>query len=196
MDKWMPIAISAFSVLTAIWTFQKGRKSSVAKDRLFIAVGPAFLMLEPYLYKPITEKAVLSAYISTISFIRKESLLAGCQLYRYSPSGINQNDYMSFCKQLDSEYDKLCRSVGIALRSFSYRANHGQPQGIFRWAMFIIKNLIVFVVVLFALMTYAGFVMLKFEESVNAGQLMSAVIYSIPLILIVICVYIDAVRGK
>lgn len=122
--------IAILTALVTIWIFEKGNGKEIAKERLEKVISPCYEILYPHFYKPFNSD-VRDAFERAKSIIEKEPLLAGGVIrtvFENQPFDGNHRDikYDNLCRTLDSEYHRLCKKVGIPVRSWYDRRIKGK----------------------------------------------------------------------
>lgn len=120
-------------ILTILAT-RNSNKVEAAKDRLKLAYHPLFLSIEPHLYKKVNMSDITDFLDVFDEIDRQHSLLIYPSL-RYwvkliksnnKNADISEDTWFSVCDYINKDYDILCRTAFMPMRSTAYRLNKHQ----------------------------------------------------------------------
>lgn len=161
----LTILISISSIITtiiiAIYVFKKEPSKTYIKKRYEKVIFPIYNTFEPFLYNPNITDSLKKAYGQCQTIISANKMIAGGNLLFLFDKPLNKYNVYRISKEIDKEYDKSCRNLGIQKRSLNYK-------------MYLIKNvpkrylikyiirghlpLIIFVLLLFLIIFFVRFI--------------------------------------
>lgn len=123
-NQFITALVSISSIVLALVSFIRSRRVSQSEARLKQVVSPLFDLLEPFMLSNMEYPSV-ETVSSVTDLINKNLLLSGGKIRDFFDLSREAPDftkrYLSLCNIIDREYDELCRSLGIPLRSTKYR---------------------------------------------------------------------------
>ncbi|MBI4855822.1 MAG: hypothetical protein HY818_03655 [Acetobacterium woodii] len=153
------ILVFIVGMLTAIIT-KNSNKYDSARVRLDNAYHPLFMEIEPYLFKTPPKEFVLKFIVFFNEINTKQSLYfyptIRLRIALLEKEVISDQDYsqtwLIICNRINSDYDKLCKTCHMPLRSTSYRLNKNQYETKFKMYLGMVKTQILQIILFFTLL--------------------------------------------
>lgn len=127
----LTILISLSSVITtiiiAIYVFKKEPSKTYIKERYEKVIFPIYIAFEPFLYSRNITEPIKKAYEQCQAIINNNKMIAGGNLLFLFDIPLDKYTVYRISREIDKEYDKSCKKLGIQKRSLNYR-------------MYLIKN--------------------------------------------------------
>ena len=116
----------------------------LAQERLEKIINPIFELTESYMYKKSDSLSEITKY-KIINIAKCNLPLSGGILMAYSnnESLSKKEDITAFLRYIDKEYDQLCKTLGIPLRSDYYRASKYKFKYCFTHYLAIVGKLLI-----------------------------------------------------
>lgn len=164
--------IALMGVLVSVLSSRRSRNFSTSKEYLEKVVSPIFEICEKFLMKK--SKAIKSSEAEKIFKIIDENLLISGGKFRewrfkleseFKKNGrLQAKTQEHFLNFVDSEYDKTCRQVGIALRPWRYRTDYSFPFSIKGYLHFFFWLVLLFIYVEYCFVILATTISLIHEK--------------------------------
>jgi hypothetical protein len=131
-----PTVVLLVGIFTVLVT-KNSNKYSVARERVECVYHPLFLAIEPYLYKDVKMSDVENFLQTFHDIDQKYSFLVYPSLRQHIGFFIkNREDNLStpttkeewflICDYVCNDYDRLCKTAHLPIRSTAYRLNYHQ----------------------------------------------------------------------
>lgn len=133
--------IAAFiSFFVSIYIFKTTPKYDLVLKRYEILIFPLFNKIEPYFFAPVSSD-ILDPLLEIIE--NNKSIAGGRlnELLYFCQAHPSQENFNSLCRQINTEYDRCCRRLGLKRRSTWYRIARKQYQTKFVFILFIVKQI-------------------------------------------------------
>jgi hypothetical protein len=111
---------------------------ATSRDRLYRAYAPLFQIIEPKLYKEITNKDAAEIGERLLAVAQRESVHIAPLLYKrireftqkaQKSAMLSYKEYEAICYDIETEYEELKRILKFPRRDIVYRSRHEeQPQ--------------------------------------------------------------------
>ncbi|MEL7602677.1 MAG: hypothetical protein AAGU77_05925 [Bacillota bacterium] len=142
------------TLVFAYYKFHKEYRKPLTLDRFNYYVSPAFLIMEPVLYKKI-DVHTKEAKTQLEQLVNREERLAGGKIKHYlylcSINPKDQGYFNALCTYTNHEYDVYCRNLGIPLRPLTYRLNHRQHKTILPLLWYVLTNILLTILLLLSI---------------------------------------------
>ena len=120
---------SALGIIGSLYSQFISPKKSLTYERYRDLIFPVFDTLEPYLYQDINSFDVYGVIRTCKALIERKKFLAGGKILEAIDNTsriLDQENFYSLCKIVDSDLDRCCFILGIHRRTAAYRINNGQ----------------------------------------------------------------------
>ena len=143
------IIAAVISLAASIYVLRTTPKYDLVYQRYTSLIFPLFDLLEPYLFKPVSEEILLEA----IRLIEAHKIIAGNNLLStlyYCKKSHCQENYDLLCTQVSKEYDKCCSRLGLHRRSISYKLSRKQYKNKAMFILYLLWHTLILIVVWFS----------------------------------------------
>lgn len=121
----LTILISISSIITtiiiAIYVFKKEPSKTYIKERYEKVIFPIYTAFEPFLYSKEITDSLKTAYEQCQTVLNDNRMIAGGNLLFLFDKPLNKYNVYRISKEIDKEYDKSCKNLGIQKRSLNYK---------------------------------------------------------------------------
>lgn len=109
------------TIILAVYIFRREPTKTYLQERYEKVIFPLYSTFEPFLYTKEVSEELIIAYNECKQIINENRHLVGGELQCLFSKKLTS--YTSYCisREIDKEYDKSCKELGITKRTLEYR---------------------------------------------------------------------------
>ena len=171
------------ATVVSLYIFKADTPFSYLQERHEKLIFPLFDLLEPTLYKKVTDVSIWNKIFVLIE--QNKSMADGklLQIYYYCKKTPSNENFVDLCSYIDRAYDKSCRSLKLKRRSIEYRISRGQYKSKCYFIFYLLMHTLVFMFFLalgILMLTITIFLMGEIYNSAgDLGKIALLLIYSV-----------------